>query len=294
MNMRVVITGAAGNLGSKLREHLEAADWCEKIVAIDVRAFDVGPKTEMVLADVGDPHDAFWRVPVRAADAVVNYASANPAPNGNWAESAKSFDMTMNLIEQAGEDRPCRFIFASSNHAMGGYKDAPLPADGKLRMDTPPLSGTRFYVPGEGYHYGAAYGATKILGERAVAMRAAATGGRLTGVSLRIGYCQRGVNLATTLQSSGAKPGDASGQDPKEMARDFRWFRNMWLSNRDHNSLIEAALRADASHWPAPAIVVSGVSNNRGMAWDIEEAAKWIGYRPLDDVWTELAKAGMV
>ena len=292
--MRIVSTGAAGNLGSKLRSHLEATDWCEKIVAVDVREFEVGAKTEMVLADVGDPHDGRWLAPVRAADAVVHYASANPAPNGSWTEAAKSFDMTMNLLEQAGGDHACRFIFASSNHAMGGYKDAPLPPDGKLRMTTPPLSGTHFYIPDQGYVHGAPYGATKLLGERATTMRAEATGGRLTAVSMRIGYCQRGENVATTLQSSGAKPGDASGQPADERARDFKWFRNMWLSNRDHASLMEAALRADASGWPAPGIVVSGVSNNAGMAWDIAEAAAWIGYRPVDDVWVDLAKAGVI
>ena len=294
--MRIVITGAAGNLGSKLRSHLEAAEWCEKIVAIDVRGFEVGAKTEMVLADVGDPHDGRWLAPVRAADAVVHYASANPAPNGSWTEAATSFDMTMNLLEQAGGDQACRLIFASSNHAMGGYKDAPLPPDGKLRMTTPPLSGTQFYIPGQGYRYGAAYGATKIMGERAAAMRAEATGGRLTTVSMRIGYCQRGENVATTLVSSGGggKPTEVSEQPADEQARDFKWFRNMWLSNRDHASLMEAALRADASGWPAPGIVVSGVSNNAGMAWDIAEAATWIGYRPVDDVWVDLAKAGVV
>ena len=40
--MRVVITGAAGNLGTKLRQQLETADWVDAIVGIDVRPF-VGP-----------------------------------------------------------------------------------------------------------------------------------------------------------------------------------------------------------------------------------------------------------
>ncbi len=35
--------------------------------------------------------------------------------------------MTANLLEQAGGGtKPCRVdVFASSNHAMGGYKDEP-------------------------------------------------------------------------------------------------------------------------------------------------------------------------
>jgi nucleoside-diphosphate-sugar epimerase len=292
--MHIVVTGAAGNLGSKLRALLERSDWCSCITAIDVVPFEAGPKTSAVMADVGNPYDQGWIVPVRAADGVVNYASANPAPNGNWDQSARSMDMHVNLLLRAGRERPCRYIFASSNHAMGGYKDAPLPPDGKIRMSTIPLSGTHFFVPGNGYEYGAPYGATKILGERASIAHANASGGQLTTVSLRIGYCQRGENLPTTLRSSGAAPGEAVGQPQNEYERDFKWFRNMWLSNGDLDRLLEAALTADSAKWPGPGIVVSGMSNNTGMAWDLEEAAAWIGYHPQDDVWEGLRQAGMV
>jgi nucleoside-diphosphate-sugar epimerase len=291
--MHIVVTGAAGNLGSKLRALLERSDWCSRITAIDVVPFEAGPKTTVVKADVGNAHDEGWIAPVRAADGVVNYASANPAPNGTWDQSARSMDMNVNLLLHAGKERPCRYIFASSNHAMGGYKDAPLPADGKIRMSTIPLSGTHFYVPGKGYEYGAPYGATKILGERACNAHAEASGGKLTTVSLRIGYCQRGENLPTTLRASGAAPGESVGQAPEEYQRDLKWFRNMWLSNGDLDRLLEAALTADAATWPGPGIVVSGMSNNTGMAWELEEAADWIGYRPLDDVWEGLRRAGM-
>lgn len=290
--MRVVITGGAGNLGSKLREHLETADWVNEIVAIDVRPFEAGAKTRVVVADLTDPNDARWRAEAQAADGIVHYASANPAPNSSWSELAASFDMTANLLEQAGGgSKPCRFIFASSNHAMGGYKDAPLPADGKLRMSTPQISGTRYYDT-DGYKWGSAYGATKVLGERVSAARAAATEGRVSAVSTRIGWCQRGDNLAKTLVGSGG--GDRGETDAAVIKRNSLWYRNMWLSNADHLRLMDAALRADASKWPAPAIVVSGMSNNTGMAWDLDEAREWIGYVPQDDVWADLKAAGML
>lgn len=290
--MRVVITGGAGNLGTKLREHLETADWVSEIVAIDVLPFAVGAKTRAVIADLADPNDERWRKEAHAADGIVHYASANPAPTSSWAESAASFDMTANLLEQAGGgSKPCRFIFASSNHAMGGYKDAPLPADGKLRMSTPQISGTR-YRDDEGYKWGSAYGATKLLGERVCAARAAATEGRISAVSTRIGWCQRGDNLAKTLAGSGG--GDRGENDEAVLKRNALWYRNMWLSNGDHLRLMDAALRADASKWPAPAIVVSGMSNNTGMAWELDEARQWIGYEPQDNVWADLKAAGLV
>ena len=287
--MRVVITGGAGNLGSKLRQALERADWVEEIVAIDVRPFEVGGKSKVVVADLADPRDARWLAPVRAADGIVHYASANPAPTSNWAESAKSFDMTANLLEQAGGGtKPCRFVFASSNHAMGGYKDDPLPGGEKLRMSTPQMSGTRYW-DGQMYRWGAAYGATKMLGERVCMARANATEGRITAVATRIGWCQGGDNLAITLSNGG---GDQGEPDPAVDARNLKWYRDMWLSNADHERLMIAALRADATKWPAPAIVVNGMSNNADMPWDLEDGRAWIGYDPQDDVWAELRKAG--
>lgn len=287
--MHVVVTGAAGNLGTKTRAMLEAASWCERITGIDVRPFEAGAKTSVVVADLANPRDERWIAPVRDAQGIVHYASANPAPTSSWAESAASFDMTANLLEQAGGDGPCRFVFASSNHAMGGYKDAPLPADGKLRMSTPHISGTRYW-DGEMYRWGSAYGATKALGERVCAARANATNGRITAVSTRIGWCQRGENVAVTLSNGG---GDRNEPSPEIVARNLKWYRDMWLSNGDLDRLIAAALTADAGKWPEPAIVVSGMSNNKGMPWDLEEARAWIGYEPRDDVWADLRKAGV-
>lgn len=288
--MRVVITGGAGNLGTKLRQSLERADWVEEIVAIDVKPFEVGGKSKAVVADLADPRDERWLAPARAADGIVHYASANPLPTSNWAESAKSFDMTANLLEQAGGGtKPCRFVFASSNHTMGGYKDDPLPGGDKLRMSTPQISGTRYW-DGQMYRWGAAYGATKILGERVCMARANATGGRITAVAVRIGWCQGGDNLATTLTNGG---GDRGEPNIDIEARNLKWYRDMWLSNADHERLMAAALRADAAKWPAPAIVVNGVSNNADLPWDLTEGREWIGYEPEDDVWEELKKAGL-
>ena len=246
-----------------------------------------GKKTTGVLADVADADDQRWRVPVAKADAIVHFATANPWPDGNWAESTKSFDMTANLLAVAGTERHCRFVFASSNHAMGGYKDHPIPGDGKIRMTTPARSGTRFFIPGEGYHYGAPYGATKIMGERATLARARESRGMVSGIALRIGWCQGGVNDPRTVNSSG-KPGEPVGQPADEMARDYRWFRNMWLSNADYERLMTAVLTSGTDRWPGPGIIVPGVSNNRTTAWALDETRAWTGYDPQHDIWTEL------
>ena len=86
--MREVVTGGAGNLGTKLRLALEKADWVEEIVGIDVRPFEASGKSKSVVADLADPNDERWRAPVRAADGIVHYASANPAPTSSWAAAS--------------------------------------------------------------------------------------------------------------------------------------------------------------------------------------------------------------
>ncbi len=184
--MRVVITGAGGNLGGKLIAHLQSAQWCSAISGIDPKPLTDSGKFRAVSADLRDPHDRRWIEPVQQADAVVHFAAQNPEPDSNWVEATQSIDMTMNLLQWAGQT-PCRFVFASSNHVMGGYKDTPLPPGQQLTWDTPPRPGTRFF---DGYDYRTptAYGASKLMGERAVAVRCAAS--LLTGVNVRIGWVQ--------------------------------------------------------------------------------------------------------
>jgi hypothetical protein len=287
--MQVLITGAAGNLGSKLSAHLQASDWCTGMIGIDAKPMADFGKFRAVVADLRNPNDRRWTDLISQANAIVHFAAQNAAPDSNWLEATQSFDMTLNLLEQAGRGE-CRFIFASSNHAMGGYKDAPLPADGKISGATPPIAGTRMF---DGFEHKTptAYGSSKLLGERAVIARAAGTGGRLGGVNVRIGWTQPGDNRPETIGPHGGGTRHGLGlPDPEDIARSLKWFRNMWLSNRDFLQLMDKAITAPATSWPAPAIVVSGMSNNRGMAWDLAAGRDFLGYQPVDDVWTELGE----
>ena len=157
-------------------------------------------------------------------------------------------------------------------------------APGSLTTALPPRPGTRT-APGD---VPRAYAASKLMGERLLAARAEPGG--LTAVSLRIGWCQPGDNRPETLSASGV-PGE-TGPDTPEAERELAWFRAMWLSNGDFLRAVSAALRADTGAWPTPAIVVNAMSDNAGMAWDIAETRRLIGYAPQDDAARHLAGAG--
>ncbi len=280
--LRVLVTGANGNLGRKLVDRLAASPWCGGVVAVDRAEPGAGsrPGVSPVVVDLSRRSPALDAA-VAGVDAVVHLAARNPYPDAAWDEGALSFDMTLQAVEAlARAGGPRRFVFASSNHVMGGYKEEGL-APGTLTTALPPRPGTRT-GPGD---VPRAYAAAKLMGERLLAARAERGG--LTAVSLRIGWCQPGENRPETLSSAGV-PGEAVAETP-EAARELAWFRAMWLSNGDFLRAVSAALTASDAAWPAPAIVVNAMSDNGGMPWDIGETRRLIGYAPQDDAAARLA-----
>jgi len=288
----VLITGAGGNLGQKLISHLLAQDWCERIVALDRAAPGSASATDRVrwvAGNLADPSDMRWHEALSGVDAAVHFAAQNPYPDAPWSDACASFDMTLALLSAASRAGVQRIVFASSNHVMGQYKDPPLAdglAPGALTTSLPPGPGTRWFN-GKEMLQGFAYAASKLMGERACLAEAQRSSGTLSAVCVRIGWCQPGENRPETINTSGL-PGEEVNAGP-DTERDLRWFRNMWLSNRDFASVMERALLADAQAWPHPGIVVNGMSANRGMPWDIETTRRLIGYEPQDNIWVHVA-----
>jgi len=282
---RVAITGGCGNLGRKIATALESEPWCDEIVLIDrIRAPEAG-KIRSAVADLCDMGDTRWVDVVSRMDAIVHLAADNPNPDCTWPEACRSLDMTANLAAVASR-RTSRVVFASSNHVMGGYKEAE-PGPGTLTTQLPPDPGTRFYSGGA-WRRDVAYATSKLMGERVVAAAAAASGGLMTAVSLRVGWCQPGANLPSSLTGEGISSDSVPDTAYEGHARDLLWFRSMWLSNRDMVDAVTSALCADSAGWGRPAIVVNAMSANRGMPWDIAAGARLIGYTPRDDVWAHL------
>jgi len=150
---------------------------------------------------------------------------------------------TRNLLQAAAENGVRRFVFASSNHAVGFYTAADATGEfddgyGRLRDDAPARPDTY-------------YGFSKAAGEEL--LRLYAERGLLTGVAIRIGHCYEAPLMGARLP--------------------------LWLSPRDGVGLIDAALENPLRQTYT---VVWGVSNNT-RAWTSQAGAAALGYTLKDD-----------
>jgi uronate dehydrogenase len=247
----VLITGAAGNLGTKMRRHLEGR--------CTLRLLDVAPQgdADIVQCDLSR-WDSRWVEQFHGVDAVVHLA-ADPTAHQTWPNLiGPNIDAVANVFEAAAQARVRRVVYASSNHVMGGYQDDSEPV---LTTELPPRPGAHYVVDGQ-RRDSTAYGTAKLFGERLGKCVAESRG--LLVIAVRIGWVRPGEN----------RPQDIPVQRGA-------WFRLMWLSNRDYCQLMERCLTADVR---GGFVVVNGMSANTGMRWDLEATRRFVGYEPQDDV----------
>ena len=287
----VVITGGCGNLGVKLAKHLLATTEYAVVLLEHPRFFAadrVPAGATCVQADLADPADAAWRDALRGADCLVHFSAVNPYPNADWAESAASMSHTFNAFVAASELGVRRVVFATSNHVMGRYKDAPEVAT--LHPTTPPRCGTFLCDPEATAKSGDAvpYAAAKLAGEQ-LGRTLAAASSTTTFVALRIGWCQPGANLPSTLNPGGCpaeyqtkvEGGGAAAPPPPEADVDELWFKSMWLSNGDFLRYFTAALDVGVAR--GELLLLNAMSANTGMRWSIAETEAALGVRAVDN-----------
>ena len=162
MSKTVVITGASGSIGRKLRAHMAGLGWTLRL--LDIVA-DAGVET----ADLREA-DGTWTVAFAGADAVIHLAGYASALS-SWTQARENMDMTANVLHAARERQAHRVIFASSHWIMIGYRFAGITVTPD--MEPHPLN---------------PYGVSKLVGER-MGRDAAARG--LSFIALRIGWCQQ-------------------------------------------------------------------------------------------------------
>ena len=237
----ILITGACGNIGRKLR-----AAWEDvyDLVLIDITAGPDDP--DVATADLAE-FDEEWMTLFHGVDTVVHLA-ATPNEHSTWEELVEpNLDAVCNVFHAAALAGVERIIFASSNHAMGGYRNL---GDIAITVDLPPRPGNP-------------YGAAKLMAERLGKSLSGVFD--LTFVALRLGWVQPGENRPETL--------------PDE------WNKELWLSDGDMVRLFDRAVEADLGD--RSFVVVNGMSKNHGTRWDLLDSFEAIGYVPKDDSFAE-------
>lgn len=159
---RVLVTGAAGRVGRVLVPGLTGLGW--SVRALDRVPVEPGPGVEPVAAELADR--AALDAAVTGVDAVVHLAAIPvEAPFDDiLTENIDGTYRTMDAARRAGVER---FVYASSNHAVGFAPRQPL-----IPADTPPRPDTY-------------YGLSKVFGEALGRLYVDRFGMRFAG--LRIG-----------------------------------------------------------------------------------------------------------
>lgn len=178
----VLITGAAGTIGRKLR-----AAWggVYDLILVDQRADPDDP--DLIAADLSVP-DPDWVDLFDEADAVIHLA-ANPSATATWPElEGPNLDALFNVFQASALAGVERLIFASSNHAMGDYRrdgsEHPITVDLPPKPDGP-------------------YGGAKLMGERLGLSLSRFFD--LAFIGLRIGWVQGGENRPETMPDDWSK-----------------------------------------------------------------------------------------
>jgi uronate dehydrogenase len=114
---RILITGAAGSLGSHLRRGL--APLAARLRLADVRELgDAAPHEELVRCDLSDREAAMQAV--RGCDAVVHFAG-HPREQTFDEIVADTLPASYHMFEGARLHGCRRVVYASSIHAVGFY-----------------------------------------------------------------------------------------------------------------------------------------------------------------------------
>ena len=253
--MRVVITGAAGRIGSQLVEELSGShDLC----LIDLSAVK---EQRSIVADLsqcpGKPYwmnwfgtkPRHWSDAFKGADVVVHLA-ANIQPLAPWEKVLPdNIQATWNVLEAAANHRVPHVVFASSNWVVKATErnlapDCYLSNGPKIGSDAPPSPIT-------------SYGVSKAFGE--LAGRTFVDEQKLTSfVAVRIGSYDP----------------DRPGDEP---------FPLLWIGTEDIRSLFRRCVEADIKGFH----VVYGVSAQPTVPYDLSHTRRLLCWEP-----TQLPEAG--
>jgi nucleoside-diphosphate-sugar epimerase len=211
--MRVLVTGAAGTLGSAVVAHLRSSGW--SVRAHDLVPLDPAQADEVVTGDLRDPDHVRSIVDGMAG---VVHAAAIPSPRPDeQAVFTNNVMSAYQVLDAAGRSGVPRTVYISSLSALGfAYSSH------DVSPESVPVTETHPFLAED------VYGLSKHLGERIARTTALRWGPAV--VSLRFPFLGNGERLRKHLADVHERPGDH---------RRGLWA---WLDTRDAARAIEAAL----------------------------------------------------
>lgn len=267
-DMKVLITGGSGMVGTAITEHADRFDNEHEFVILDRNEH---PECETYVADVAD-YDAI-RPAFDDVDAVIHLAVyAEGFYDANWERIVDiNIRGTYNTLAAANDAGVKQVIFGSTNHVVGMYELDHKPEiyeDAQFTVDhTDPVRPDSLY------------GVSKLLGENM---------GRLFVERDEYPKQFYGLRICSLRWEEWDHPyGDAElgvqegrcERGSTEYEQAVNRMKAMWLSRRDCAQLVECALQDDTVTFD----VFYGLSDNDQTWFDLEHAKNVLGYQPQDN-----------
>lgn len=252
---RVLVTGSAGVIGQAFIRHY---DDVYNITGLDLKDGGNVPTTVASVDDLDAILPACANI-----DAVVHLAATISVDSPWDAVRDANLIGTYNVFEAARRSDVKTVVFASSNHAVGGYEVEGAPSI--YDLDDP-----RVYDDAVAIRPDSLYGVSKAYGEALGRYFSDAFGLRV--YCLRIGTVRADDNPRDPSVAKGSFWLDLT------LEQKFERMRATWLSQRDAADLIAACIEAKQTNYA----IVYGISDNPRKFWDISNAKELLGWTPKD------------
>ncbi|WP_254273191.1 NAD-dependent glucose-6-phosphate dehydrogenase Azf [Haloarcula marina] len=242
MDDPVLLTGAGGAVGEAILEGIgDAYEW--KLMYHSPPAEE--PAHEYLVGDVANEADV--AAAMEGVGAVVHLAG-DPRKTAPWdSVLTNNIDGTQKMYEAAIDEGVEKFVFASSNHAVGAFETDRRTPEMYREDHEFLLDGTEFPRPGN------LYGVSKATGE-------------ILGRYYHDEYGIKVCNIRIGNLTRGHPP------------IDYERGQAMWLSYPDCARIHECALEADYEFE-----IVYGISDNDRKYYSLERAKAVLGYDPQDN-----------
>jgi len=250
--VRIAVTGANGTIGRRLCANL-AKD--HAVVRIDLTDADQNVDVRELAA---------LQVAFEGCEAVVHLAGV-VSLEANWEDVySTNIGGTYNAFEAARRAGIGRFVFASSNHAVGMHEVESLPHIYEPKFGLVVGTETPFRPD-------SLYGVWKAFGE--------ALGRYYSEAHAMQVACVRIGSITEPDDPRHPSVAQSSGWLNLTEEQKFKRYAATWMSQRDFARLVRAILATDV-----PFGVVYGVGDNATRFWDLEPGRALYGFWPEDGV----------